>query len=55
MRIWGRSPSGTVEVTSRMRSRPVQSGMTLSTTSTSKIRSLSRRRASRPLAVATTS
>src|SRR5216684_3829646 len=46
--ICGRSASGMEAVTSRTRSSPERSGMRLSTTRTSKIRSLSRRLASRP-------
>ncbi len=46
--ICGRSPSGTCRARWRMRSRPVRSGMTLSTTTASNARSASRRCAASP-------
>ena len=53
MRISGRSASGVAATSSRMRSRPLPSGIRLSTTSRSKGRSARRRRASRVLVVVT--
>ena len=53
IRICGRSPSGVAATSSRISSRPVRSGIRLSTTSRSKGRSASSRCASRGLVVAT--